>query len=203
MTVMRRYIGLILCLVGFVGFSQRFSSEVFHDGFMVTAEKDTLKGEIKYDLEANILTIIYKKKTKTFSSHKVFYFELFDQVLNNYRQFYSIPYNVNFDYKIPVFFEVVYEGRLSLLRREQIITQNINTTSAYWGGGTTSQLVIRYTYYFLDEKGNITYYNGRKKELLRYMADKQSDVKQFIKQNKLDTDEMADLVRITAFYNSI
>src|SRR5690606_19251194 len=98
---------------------------------------------------------------------------------------------------------VVYEGKLSLLRREQLVTQTVNTTSAYWGGGSTSQVVIKYTYFFLDEEGRITYFNGRKKDLLRYMADKQSDVKQFIKQNKLDTDEMGDLVRITAFYNSI
>lgn len=186
-----------------VVYSQRFSSEVFHEGFMITVEKDTLKGDLRYDLEANVLTIIYQGKTKSFSSHKVFYFEIYDKVMNNYRQFYSIPYTVNYDYKIPVFFEVVYEGKLSLLRREQIVVQSVNTTSAYWGGGSTLQNVIKYSYYFLDDKGNITYYSGRKKDLLSIMSRKQNAVKEYIKENKLDTDEIADLIRITSFFNSI
>lgn len=183
--------------------AQQFSSEVFHEGFMVTTDKDTIKGDLKYDLDANILTVINKGRTKSFSSHKVFYFEIFDKILNNYRQFYSIPYTVNVGYKIPVFFELVYEGKLSLLTREHIVSQTVNNTSAYWGGGTTSRLVIKYSYYFMDSEGQITFFNGKKKELLTFMAKKQSDIKKFIKENKLDTDEMADLVRITAFYNSI
>ncbi len=183
--------------------SQQFSSEVFHDGFMVTTEKDTIKGDLKYDLDANILTVIQRGKTKSFSSHKVFYFEIFDKILNNYRQFYSIPYAVNVGYKIPVFFELVYEGKLSLLTREHLVSQAVNSSSAYWGGGTGTQIVIKYSYFFMDAKGTITYFTGRKKDLLTFMSKKQSDIKKFIKDNKLDTDQMADLVRITAFYNSI
>ena len=196
---------LILLFLGitFTLSSQQFSSEVFHDGFIVTSEKDTIKGDLKYDLDANILTVIHQGKTKSFSSHKVFYFEIFDKILNNYRQFYSIPYTVNIGYKIPVFFELVYEGKLSLMAREHIVSQTVNSSSAYWGGGTGTQLVIRYSYFFMDSKGTITYFTGRKKELLSFMVKKQSDIKKFIKDNKLDTDEMADLVRITAFYNSI
>lgn len=202
--VCSRSLLIISCVfTGYLGTAQRFSSEVFHDGFMVSSDKDTIRGSLKYDLEANILTAVHQGKTKSFSSHKVFYFEIFDKILNNYRQFYSIPYNVNFDYKIPVFFEVVYEGKVSLLRRERIVTQTVNTTAAYWGGGSAIQNVIQYTYFFLDDKGNIEFYSGKKRDLLHYMSDKQNDVKQYIKQNKLNTDQAADLVRITAFYNSI
>ena len=183
--------------------AQRFSSEMFHPGFVVTTEKDTLRGDLKYDMDTNILTLVGKGKTKSFSSHKIFYFEIFDQLLNNYRQFYSIPFNVNYDYKIPVFFELVYEGKLSLMSREHLVSQTVNTTSAYWGGGNVTQLVVQYSFYFMDDKGKITYYSGRKKDLLAFMAKKQSDIKKFIKENRLDTDEMADLVRIIAFYNSI
>lgn len=192
-------------LIGFgLGLSaQQFSSEVFHEGFLVTTEKDTIKGSLKYDLDANTVIVFNKGKTITFSSHKVFYFEIFDSILDNYRQFYSIPYTVNIDYKIPVFFELVYEDKLSLLAREHIISQTVNSSSAYWGGGNTTRLVLKYSFYFLDTEGKITYFSGKKKELLEFMRKKQSDVKKFMKDNKLDPDEMADLVRITAFYNTI
>ena len=200
---MRNLVSCIFLFCSVAVFSQRFSSEVFHEGFLVTSDRDTVKGNLKYDLEANILTVIDKGRTKSFSSHKVFYFEIFDKVLNNYRQFYSIPYTVNVGYKIPVFFELVYEGKLSLMTREHLITQTVNNTSAYWGGGAANQLVLKYSFYFMDNEGKITYFTGKKKDLLLFMSKKQSDVKKFIKDNRLDTDEMADLVRITAFYNSI
>lgn len=199
-----RYLLSVILTIGTLSlFSQTFSSDVFHKGFLVTTEKDTIKGDLKYDLDANILTVVHRGKTKSFSSHKVFYFEIFDSILNNYRQFYSIPYTVNYDYKIPVFFELVYEGKLSLMAREHIVSQTVNSSSAYWGGGNTTRLVIQYTFYFMNNKGEISYFSGRKKDLLTLMRKKQSDIKDFIKENKLDTDEMADLVRITAFYNSI
>ena len=196
---------LIIFLTFYVssGYTQRFSSEVFHNGYLITNEKDSVKGKLKYDLEANVITLIVGGKTRSFSSQKVFYFEIFDEILKNHRQFYSIPHTVNYDYKIPVLFEVVYEGKVSLLRRERIVSRTVNTTSAYWGGGSAFQNVIEYSYYFLDDKGDIRFFSGRKKDLFKYMSDKQSDIKQFMKKNKLSTDRTSDLVRITAFYNSI
>lgn len=199
-----RSLSLVICfLCCFNGIAQRFSSEIFHEGFLVTSQKDTLKGDLRYDLETNVLTLVKAGKTMSFSSQKIFYFEIFDKIVKNYRQFYSIPYNVNFDYKIPVFFEVVYEGKLSLLRREQIVVRSVNTSSVYWGGGNVRQTVIEYSYFFLDDRGKITFFTGKKKDLYRFMSKKQNEVRQFIKENRLETDRSSDLVRITAFYNSI
>ncbi len=168
----------------------------------MTNKKDTIKGDIKYNVEANLITMIVNDKARTYSSQKVFYFEIFDKILNNYRQFYSIQFQVNYNYKIPIFFEVVYEDRVSLLRRERIITRSANTTSAYWGEGNFLRPFLEYSYYFLDDKGKISFFSGRKKDLLVYMSDKQSSVKKFIKDNKLNTERATDLVKITAFYNS-
>ncbi|MDE0472187.1 MAG: hypothetical protein OXH57_09625 [Ekhidna sp.] len=193
---------ILLLLSAFLGCTQRFSSEVFHQGYLVTNQKDSLKGKLKYDLEANIVTLIVGDKTLSYSSQKVFYFEIFDAILNNYRQFYSIPHTVNYGYKIPILFEVIYEGKTSLLRRERIVLRTVTTNFAYAGVGNV-QNVIEYSYYFLDDRGEISFFSGKKKDLLKYMSDKQSDIKQFIKQNKLSTDQASDLVRITAFYNSI
>ena len=114
------------------------------------------------------LTVVNRGRTISFSSHKVFYFEIFDNILNNYRQFYSIPFNVNYDYKIPVFFELVYEGKLSLMAREHIVSQTVNSSSAYWGGGNGTRLVVQYSFYFMNSNGEISYFSGRKKDLLSF-----------------------------------
>lgn len=183
--------------------AQRFSSEVFHKGYIVTSNKDTVRGNVKYDMETNALTAIRSGKASSFSSQKVFYFEIFDNIQNNYRQFYSIPFKVNYDYKVPILFELIYEGKVSLMRRERIVTQTVNTNNAYWGGTGATQTVIQYAFYFLDDEGEIVYFSGKKKDLFAYVAKKQNKVKQYIKDNRLDTNQTADLIRIIAFYNSI
>jgi len=201
---MKRSVFIItLCLLSSLGANAQFSNEVWHEGFLVTTEEDTLKGLIKYDMEANIVQlIINRSKVQTFSSHKVFYFEIFDKVVKNYRQFYSIPYEVNYDYTIPIIFEVLYEAPLSLLAREAVVQENVPNSSVYWSGSVVQDKMMQ-TFYFLDRKGNIQMFTGKRSELLTIMARKSNDVKNFIKKNNLKTDEVRDLIRITAFYNSI
>lgn len=200
---MRKLVLMFLLVTGLVAArAQEFSSEVWHDGYLVSTDQDTVRGLIKYDMEANIVQLIQGNVVKTYSSHKVFYFEIYDKVVDNYRQFYSIPYNVNYNYKIPIIFEVLYEGPLSLLAREAIVQESVSNSSAYWGGSFL-QDKVQYTFYFLDKQGNIDFYTGKKADLINIMARHSTEVKNFIKKNRLKTDEVRDLIRITAFYNAL
>ncbi|MFY0606917.1 MAG: hypothetical protein JXR10_09380 [Cyclobacteriaceae bacterium] len=201
---MRRFVFLVVVLSFAVkAHSQEFSSETWHDGYLVNTDGDTIRGLLKYDLEANIVQLIRSKVVQTYSSHKVFYFQIFDNVVDNYRQFYSIPYNVSSDYKVPVIFEVLYEGPLSLLSRESIVQETVNNTSAYWGGGGYVRSSVKYVFYFLDKRGNIKRFTGKKADLMVIMSKHQNDVKKFIKNNRMQIEDIRDLIRITAFYNSL
>ena len=201
---MKRLAFWCLCVLGLLTqVEAQFSKEVWHEGILVTTDDDTLKGLIKYDMDANVVQlIINEQKVMTFSSHKIFYFEIFDKVVKNYRQFYSIPYEVNYNYTIPIIFEVLYEAPLSLLAREAIVQETVPNSSVYWGG-TYTRDKLEYSFYFLDKEGNIRMYTGKRSELLAIMSKKSSEVKNYIKKNKLKTEEVRDLIRITAFYNSI
>lgn len=193
----------LIVFCAFQCFSQQFSSEVYHDGFLVTIDGDTLRGSIKYDLETNVISLLDKGKIKTYSSQKAFYFELFDNLQSNYRRFYSIPYTVSHGYKIPIFFELIFEGKVSLMSRESIVQQTVNTSTTYWGGGTVSRLVLLYDFYFMDQKGTITYFPGKRNDLFAIFPQKQKELKEYIKHNRLDVDIRKDLIKIIAFYNSI
>lgn len=184
--------------------AQRFSSEAWHKGFVVSTEQDTIRGLVKYNLETNIVLVSRNNVVQTLSSQKVFYVQFVDQLTENYRQFYSIPYNVKPNYKVPILFELLYEGPLSLLAREKIETEIVNNglvASPY--GGSFRQTVLRYDFFFLDKKGDMKYYTGRKQDLYLILVKNQSQVKNFVKKNKLDVTELRDLIRVTAFYNSI
>jgi hypothetical protein len=193
----------LLILTGQLLLAQSFPSQMWHEGWMVTSGQDTLKGNIKYDMTVDAVQIQVDEVMKTYSSRKMLFFEIFDEAVDNYRQFYSLAYAINYDYKVPILFEVLYEGPLTLLVREAIVEETIPQMQTYSMGGYNTRLRLAYTYYFLDRKGQITLYNGKKVELTALMGNKMGSVKEFIKDNKLKTDRMRDLVRITAFYNSL
>ena len=174
-------------------YSQEFSSEIFHEGFLVTNNRDTIRGALKYDMQSNIVYVTDRGKLKTFSSHKIFYFEIFDVTVDNYRQFYSLPYKVSIGYKIPILFELQYEGPFSLMTREAIIQETASSTATYWGGSLTRFRLI-YSYYFVNKKGEMVFFSGRKKELMEIMKDKSKHVKEYIKEYKLQVDEIHDLM---------
>jgi hypothetical protein len=183
--------------------AQQFASEMFHEGFLVTTNGDTLRGALKYNMEGNIVNLLVGGTIKTYSSQKIFYFEIFDVTVDNFRQFYSLPYEVRPGYKIPILFELQYEAPQSLLTREQVVTETVPASTMYWGGGYT-QLRLVYNFYFLDKKGTMVWFSGRRKDLLEIVGTKKSkSVKAYIKDNKLRCDEIQDLIRIAAFFNSI
>lgn len=181
--------------------AQQFPSQIWHSGYVVDLQADTVKGKVKYDMETNSVQVDVGNKIMSFSSHNTRYVRIFDQVADNYREFYSIPYRLKSQYRTKVFFEVLYEGPLSLLSREEITQETVPSTSIY--GSAYVRERLSYSFYFLDNKGNITFYNGKRSDLYIIMGKKQKQIKEFVKTNRLKTDELRDLVRITAFYNSI
>ena len=181
-------------------YGQYFPSEHWHEGHLVTVEGDTLFGVLKYDLENDLVQLERNQRIETYSSRKLTYFRIFDGVTEIFRNFYSIPYNVNINYKVPRIFEMLYLGELTLLTRETIVQEAISPTSSQIYG---TRRRLSHRYFFVDTKGKVTPFTNRKSELFDVMASKSGEIKTYIKKNKLRLDRMQDLVRITAFYNSI
>ena len=180
----------------------QLSSDEWHKGIVVTTDQDTISGEIKYDFPTNMVTLVKNEAVIAFSSHKLIYFEIYDEDYKSYREFYTIPYKNTSNYVTPILFELQYESVLSLLSREKIVME---TSSMGYGYGLpiVSQPSVRYDFFFLTKVGKITQFSGSKKDLLRILAKKKNELQTFIKRNRLKTDELRDLVRIIAFYNSI
>ncbi len=185
--------------------AQQFPSDMFHDGKVVLASGDTIVGKIKYDLQNDLIEVITDNVVKTFTARKIIKFTIFDKTVDQYRTFYSVPYYREPDYKVPMLFEVLYEGKLTLLAREALVQETVPQYSYYYYPGTVNytQTRLTYTYFFLDSKGNFTQYNMKKYQLYDIMDRRGPQIKQYIKKNHLKTDSRGDLVRITAYYNSL
>jgi len=192
--------------------AQEFPSEIWHNGKVVLLSEDTITGQLKYDFQNDLVQINVQNILQTYSARKILYFQLYDETIKTYRHFYALPYNVQPNYKVPILFEALFEGKLSLLCREEIVTEsmpNYNTYPySYYGypGNqyyNQSRTRLKYTYFFLDQKGEIRMYNLKKNELMSFFPKYQQEVKQYIKKNKLEHDSIRDLVRLTAYYNAL
>jgi hypothetical protein len=181
--------------------AQQWPSELWHEGKIVLAEGDTLRGLIKYDFQQDLVQYnLSDKRTEAFSARKILYFEIFDNSVRKYRQIFALPYTNTSGYRAPIFFELLQEGKLTLLSRESLEYRTYN--SPYYIGSFSRQVLVN-KYFFLDEKGNITEFTGNKSDLLDLMGKKSDEVEKYIKANRLKYDDKYDFARIVAYYNSI
>lgn len=202
----RSTVGLLvisLCLFVLTNASaQKFPSDLWHEGKIVLLEGDTLRGNVKYDLQQDLVQyVVADQRTTAFSARKVLFFEIYDNSVRRYRQFFALPYsNTGTSYKAPVFFELLEEGKMTLLSRESVEYRTYN--SPYYMG-SYSRLVLVYKYFFLNEDGNIDEFTGNKNDLLNLMRNKSEEVEKYMKENKLRYEDKYDFTKIIAFYNSL
>lgn len=188
-------------LLAFSVGAQTFPSDLWHEGKIVLLEGDTLRGSIKYDLQQDLVQYaVANERTVAYSSRKVLFFEIYDNTIRRYRLFFALPFSTTAGYKAPVFFELLEEGKMTLLSRESVEYRTYN--SPYYMG-SYSRLVLVFKYFFLDENGNITQFEGNKNDLLNLMNKKSDEVEKYIKANRLRYDDKYDFARIVAYYNSL
>jgi len=193
---------LFICLIASsLTYAQTFPFEEWHDGKVVLESGDTLKGSIKYDLQ-DLLQVRHQNKMESFSARKVLLFEFFDQGYKRYRTFYSLPYSANGSYKSPVFFEVLTEGKITVLSREKVEFRTYGYSPFMYGSYNTRKVLVN-IYYLLRDNGNIQDFGGRRSEWLGLMGNQGDDVLDYAKENRLDFDKKYDLKRIIDYYNSL
>lgn len=194
-------IALLLIFHSPAGFAQNFAFELWHDGQIVLTSGDTLKGMVKYSVQQDLVEYTSRQeKVEAFTARKVLFFEIFDLSIKKYRQFFALPYSAAGSYRTPVFFELLEEGRMTLLAREALEYRTYNY--GFYGGSFT-RLELVNKYFFLDDKGDIAEFTGNRNDLLDKMGRKAEDVEKYIRSNKLRFDDKYDFARIVAYYNSL
>lgn len=195
------FVSLFFFLFSFTCQAQQWAFQMWHEGKIILEAGDTLKGMVKYDLQQDLVQYNNQRgKVEAFTARKVLFVEIFDRTVKQYRQFYSLPYSVTGSYKAPVFFELLAEGKLTLLSRESLEYRSYSSPYYF---GSYNRLVLVYKFYLLKENGDITEFVGRKSDLLNLMGRQSEAVEDFIRENKLKIEERDDFAKIVKYYNSL
>jgi len=185
--------------------AQYFPSEVWHEGQVTLLSGEKLDGKIKYNFEADLIQVNVNNRIRTFSARKILFFEIMDEEIGRYRQFYALPFNIRPNYRVPMIFEVLYENTLTLISREKVVQETTPQYGYfnYFGNGPATRYRLDFDYYFLNSQGEIIPYNEKKDDLYQILSKHRDKVEKYVKENRLKHDRHRDLVRITAYYNSL
>lgn len=201
----------ILSLVIVNAQNQQFPSQVWHKGNIFLSDGASFSGQLKYDMDNNLVQLQAEAVT-TFTASNVVSFEIYDETYGGIRKFYSLPYSLNGDYETPIFFEVLTQGdNIALLCREYIATdtRGMNNFGAmgmgmnpFWGPPNFTGYRLAFNYYFL-KNGRLEKYSLKKKDLFSMLPGHDDEIDLFMRKNRLEHDKRGDLLRITAYYNEL
>lgn len=180
--------------------AQKFPFEFWHEGKIVLESGDTLRGQVKYSMQEDLVQLQTERTMETYTSRKVVFFEIFDVTIKRYRQFYSLPYAATGQYRAPVFFELLQEGKMTLLAREALESR---TSSSLYYYGTYTRLVLVNKFFLIKESGTIVQFSGKKNDLIELMGTKGEKVAKYAKEKRLDFDKKYDVAQMVDYYNSL
>lgn len=157
---------------------------------------------VKYDLQQDLVQhMVGEQKAEVYTARKVLFFEIYEEAIHKYRRFFALPFTTPTGYKSSIFFELLEEGKWTLLAREVLEYKSYGTPYNVWG--SSSRLVLSHKYFFLKEDGKIEEFNGSKNDLLDRMGKNSDAVEKYAKTNRLKFDDKQDLARIIEYYNSL
>ena len=176
--------------------------DIWYKGTLILTEGDTLSGAIHYEIENDLVQIDISSSVKTYSARQIWSFRIQDPDIKAERVFFALPYNVEGSYKVPMLFELLTEGEVSLLAREKLVTESIPQYN-YWGNNYYTRTRLSSDYFFGFANGKIRRYDGSKKDFFYLIKDKSSELKKFVNENRLRYNDIYDLVQIIDYYNSL
>ncbi|WP_375581276.1 hypothetical protein ABWH96_09825 [Marivirga tractuosa] len=186
-------------------FAQDLPQEMWHPGYVVLDSEDTLQGKIQYDFESNLLQFTSDERVKTFTSQNILFFSFHCQFFKRVRSVYSIPFDLKGTVKAPIFFEILEEGKITLMTREYVIIENNNRfgNPMYRTRGFGSREILTYDYFLLTDDGTIHRFSEKRKDLYPFFGRFEQQMIDYIKERRLKVDKQGDLVTIMKYYNGL
>lgn len=191
-----------------------FESHEWLYGKVVLTTGDSISGPIVYHPLKDVVQIGSGDGTvSSFSPVNVSHFTVMGVYKDRPQLFRALFWNLgryNDEFKKPVFFEQVNDGKLILIKRytgmmtnksdrvQKESSQNIHYPHFI---GTTEEL--QEDFFALMPDGEILPLHNRKRALLQLFGDKSGQVKRYVRSNRLDYKNSQQLIAIVDYYNSL
>jgi hypothetical protein len=175
-----------------------YASKDFQEGFMVTVQNQKFVG---ISLRYNIYNDRIEYRDDKGNPMVFTYPEIINHVMIGDTKYIYSPYSVV--KKIEKgFFRVIEEGKVSLYDRQNVMFQEAQAPGAYKDAVPPQFIKKPVEYYIRVEPGEAKKV-GSKNELPSLFPDKQAELEEYIKKNKVKPNNEGDLKNLVKFYNSL
>jgi len=202
--------------------AQNLNKYEWAKGEVILTNGDTLAGALSYYYKKEIIQVKGADGIiKTFSPVNVAQFQAFNeqkQLVQIFRPYRWQPNPVEDAFKTPAFFEVVTQGKYTLIKRSAYVIRNADPIPMYtlWGRyyepcttdnispqNNDYQIALLNSYYLLTPENEIISLRKPKKNLEDLYRDKTSTMKAFIRWNKLSYDNPVALTHMVHHFNHL
>ena len=175
----------------------------WNPGFIILDNHDKVEGNIQFVGKYDAVVCQLDGKIKTYSVHNVKYFEYFDQKRSTTRHFAALS-----ESRSNEFVEVITTGHFNIIRKDGKFYINVNENESI-GYNTRWQLLNNKETAF----GSVDYsaldyvpleqpmVRSFKQNTLPKLADQKEDIEAFIKENRLNPNDLVSQLYIMEFYN--
>lgn len=207
---------LIASVLSIGGFAQEFPGEVFHKGEIMLNDGSIREGQLKYDLEADVVFFVENdvKGISTFNANQFKSFRLASYQSKPPRFFYTLPFRNTSGYRRPKIFEALHEDKVSLIGREYIIVKSRPVSNGFFRrsiydpfydplGNFYTSRYLAYNLYLVDQEGGIQLLGKTRNDVIHTFQDHHHELRKYIKKEKLRMDDIEDLTNLVKYYNQL
>lgn len=168
----------------------------WHYGLIKLISGIQLKGDINFNPELDIVSLLKDGNIKSFTPNKVESFEFYDEEIEENRIFISLNYVQTSFYSSKIFFELLLPGKVSLVRRYNTFNQFYSLKADALADNFGS-----YNYYAYAN-GTFTNLKRFKKQLLPlFRKEFEEEMIDFVGSNNLRLKRIEHQIVIIDYYN--
>lgn len=182
-------------------FSQKAENQVWHKGYIVLDNADTLYGLIRYDFKENYVEYQKGDDYRTLLPGKFSELYFTSSVDASTHLFNVLNIKTGEDYYRPYFFELVDTSGKVKIAKQYYWTEQSNNFGQI--GGISFRLIKIETLYHYNAKKEAVYIRNRKRSILRIVADQKDKVKAEVKLQRYRYNNTDDIYKIIRYYNSL
>lgn len=175
-----------------------YLNEEFQIGNILLKNRREIKNyPIKYDLKYNRMEINAGNIIKVLNCEDIYNFYIF----GDNEEYRNVDY---FDETNDLggFFQIIASGSVSLLQHTDIKIMPANYVPET-DTGRRSDKIVKTDSYFFSKGKRVFEITGRKNKDLDIFGDRESQVKEFVQDEKISFKNENDLVKLVSFYNSL
>ena len=179
------------------------AKEMWYEGVIILKNNEVHVGQVAMHQKHDIVNLKQGDRQFSFSAYQVASFCIHDEEFGIVRKFKSFPYEEHEGRYTDMFFEVVINKEVVLLRKQNKYSARNYEIMEVGLQTNYSRFVTNYDYFF-EYKGIITPSNRFKREfkpILDIMLKEKLDV--FIKDNGLNMNRTYDQIIVVRFFNKL